>query len=442
VPAEKIRCIAREFSEADSAVAIFGSGVTARKNGEQDGRRILLLNLVTGNIDRKGGFRLVSEASWRQPDPQIHGQESSILPGTLFWDLKRAKREPGILITLDANPAASDPDCQGTIDILQDRSRIPYHVALGSVWNETAWLADLVLPAATYLGRWGLHQGVRASDGSTWIGLQQPVLQPHGAERNPEEVMLQAARRVGGRGKEAFPFQNMGQYYRAVLRQSLPGADGFESTFNVLNKKGFCFVPGDGGVGSRRVGPCLTTGEGGAGPQPAVRDLPSAEPVPGTEQSGSKESVVKDRKGCEKTLLLYASPMQGADTPPCVWVKEIEHVRPLWMHPQAAGEIGCAEGDWVLIKGPAGEIKTRVRLTEGIRPEAVAMRSAGTEKKDVERFSESLPARDARAQARPWWEKQAFGENIRKVIPWPSDPSRESPGWEDTRVVIRKWAGS
>ena len=146
-------------------------------------------------------------------------------------------------------------------------------------------------------------------------------------------------------------------------------------------------------------------------------------------------------EGLEKTLLLFASPMRGADAPWCPWVEEIDHAKPLWMHPSGARELGCAEGDWVRVRGPAGEVRTRVRLTQGLHPDAVAMQGAvaGIDRPDTPRGSGTEPS--INGPDRVWWKDEVYGENARKVVPWPRDPGREAPGWEDTRVTILRGRG-
>ena len=36
-----------------------------------------------------------------------------------------------------------------------------------------------------------------------------------------------------------------------------------------------------------------------------------------------------------------------------------------------------------------------------------------------------------------WWQEEAFGDNVRKVIPWSDDPYREAPKWAGTRVTLK-----
>ncbi len=443
-----IRDVAEEFAGAKSPVAIFGSGVTARQNGERDARGVLLINYLTGNVDRKGGCRLVDDLPWKQPKPGLPRPAGPLLPGTLFRELELGRQSLDMLITFDANPAATDPDGSRTVDVLKSRERVPFHVALASSWNETVHLADLVLPAATYLEEWGLSRGVRPSDGSCWVGLRQPVFRPEGEARPGESVLLEGVRRLGERGRAAFPFPDMGRFYREVLTANAP-ASGTVPAIDSLRGQGFVLLPGPScsaagetsgsflndrpssaaSALSMVVPPEAFPGE--AGPATAGPGAGGDEHVSGNGASGGPG-------GYEKKLLLYGSPMQGPDASRLMWVEEIEHNRPLWMHPAAAREVGCSEGDWVRVRGPAGEIRTRVRITEGLHPEAVAMSSAAAGMLEPDPVPGQFRSSHGPDPDRVWWSREIYGENVRKVVPWPTDPDRTCPGWEDTRVTIIK----
>jgi thiosulfate reductase / polysulfide reductase chain A len=454
VPAGTIREMAGTFAGAKRAVAIYGSGVLARKNGEQDARQVLLLNLLTGNLDREGGIRFAARLIRQPTDLRILRTPAPVLAGTLFRDLQRGSFAVGTLITCDANPAITDPDCSRTAEVLRNREQIPFHVALASVWNETARMADLVLPAAGYLEEWGLCEGVVASSGEAWVGLRQPVLRSREEARAAEELFLEMVRELGDEGRKAFPFPSVEGFYREVLAASVVSV-GYGPWPGALQKRGFLLSPTSGaGMGDGRV----AGAEGTIGESPTNRNRYaggvrrgrfSAPETFGTphQDSGSGTGLspdpeVRDPAGCEKTLLLFGTALAGSDSPRGTWVAEIDHQRPVWMHPSAAREIGCRQGDWVRVRGPAGEIRTRVRLTEGLHPEAVAMQGTAAGMEEACCGPGLSPEGGDAGENRVWWKRETYGENVRKLIPWPSpDPGPVSPGWEDTRVRIRRCSG-
>ena len=239
---------AEAFATADRPVAIFGSGVTARRGGLEDAQAVLLLNFLVGNIGREGGYRLPGRIEWRQPAPVPLDREALVLRGTLFWDLQRGNRKIGCLLSHDANPAVTDPDPGETAKALRDESRVPFHVALASCWNETVALADLVLPASTFLESWGLLQPGAGAGPASWVSLRQPVCALKGDTRSLDELLLEVAGSLGGDWKKVFPFRDVEDYYRTLLGRSL-SEDGPAAGFQEAKKQGFLVAPGKGTTG-------------------------------------------------------------------------------------------------------------------------------------------------------------------------------------------------
>ena len=338
--------------------------------------------------------------------------------GTLFWDLQRGDRKIGCLLSHEANPAVTDPDPGETARVLRDENRVPFHVALASRWNETVRLADLVLPASTFLESWGLLQPSDGAGQAPWVSLRQPVCGPKGDTRSLDELLLEIAGSLGDDWKKAFPFRSVEEYYRTLLGRSL-SENGLAGGFPEAKKQGFLVAKGtvrDAGE-KYRVKSVLS------------RSIPRI-----AEGTGERER--KGAGSAQKTLILYAAPTRGSLDHPSDWVDEIDHADPAMIHPRAAEGLGLRDGDWVMLTGPAGSVRTRVRFTEGIHPEAVAMAAATLDRESKAPCpDEADPERQSGGQRR-WWENESYGGNARKVIPWPKDPHVQAPGWMDTTVTV------
>jgi anaerobic selenocysteine-containing dehydrogenase len=417
VPAERIRWTAEAFTMADRPVAVFGSGVTGRRGGLETAQAILLLNFLVGNIGREGGYRSTDFFEWQQPDPfGLSDREIPVLPGTLFWDLQRGNRQIGCLLSHEANPAVTDPDAGGTAQTLKDENRVPFHVALASRWNETAELADLVLPGSTFLESWGVVRSSTEAGPSPCVSLRQPVCQREGDARSLDELLLEIARNLGGDWRKAFPFEDAEDYYRRLLGTSLL-AEPLNSGFREAQKRGFIVVPG--GTSKREEKYRLRS--------VLSRSVPRI-----------AEGLEENRAARQKTLILHASPTRGGLEHPCDWVDEIDHSDPVMIHPKAAEELGLGDGDRVMLTGPAGSLRTRVRLTEGIHPEAVAMAAATMDRELRVPCPDDTDPKQGSGDQERWWEGEAYRANARQVIPWPEDPHREAPGWMDTTVTLTR----
>ncbi len=78
----------------------------------------------------------------------------------------------------ESNPAYTNPESGLTSEVLKNEKLIPYLVVADSYMTETASLADLVLPVATYLESWGLDSSP-ALDLVPFVALQQPIIRPY-----------------------------------------------------------------------------------------------------------------------------------------------------------------------------------------------------------------------------------------------------------------------
>lgn len=416
VSARDLRWMAEAFAAAHRPVAMFGRGITGGPHGLESAFSVLLLNFLAGNLDRKGGLWVPGRISWQEPGPAVRTENGGepILQGALAPAVENGRLRVGLLLSACCDPASLDPEPKRTAAVLASPEAVPFHVALASTWSNTARLADLVLPAATFLEAWGLVARCDIGPGLAVVSLRQPVVEPPEGVRCLDELLLDLARNSGGILTEAFPFRDSGSYYRAVFESTV--RQGPENEWDRFRERGFVLVPaGKPGRGDRyRI----------------ARAMESA--VSRLSERFVRAQVRPD--GSVKTLILFSSPVRGEGRFPSKWLAEIDHEDPVWMHPEAAERLGLGEGDRVRVKGPVGSLVARVRLTEGIHPEAVAMASlppipCG----EKEHFARSDPDRGL-----VWWKQDGHGDSARSLVPWPTDPSRESPGWAETRVKIER----
>jgi len=54
-------------------------------------------------------------------------------------------------------------------------------------------------------------------------------------------------------------------------------------------------------------------------------------------------------------------------------LQQLQPSNRLWIHPRAAADLGIADGDLVLVKGPHGSGRLRAKVTDQIRPDTVYM---------------------------------------------------------------------
>ena len=125
----------------------------------------------------------------------------------------------GVVMVHGANPAYTLPAASGFGDAFE---RVPFKVSFASAPDETAALADLILPDLHYLESWGdsnPRSGIHA--------IQQPVMRPVTMfdGKQTGDVMLSLSARLG-RDLGSATFRD---YLRAAwgeLRSSVAGSSG------------------------------------------------------------------------------------------------------------------------------------------------------------------------------------------------------------------------
>lgn len=145
-----LRQIARELAAARRPLVITGSEFGAGA-GAKTVAAGLAVNLLLGNFNRPGGARAIAEAPAVVPGaPGRQAMYQGDLVGYLA-SVAEGRQTPGMLLVYDANPAYALPRTAAMAAAVQ---KAGFTVAMSTFLDETAALADLVLPAASTLERY------------------------------------------------------------------------------------------------------------------------------------------------------------------------------------------------------------------------------------------------------------------------------------------------
>jgi anaerobic selenocysteine-containing dehydrogenase len=238
VPTETIARLAGEFATNRPAVAILPNEISELSSGNSlyTALAVHALNALVGSIDVPGGVlvqRFPEVAEWPefQPDeaaqaslsqPRLDGAGSSELPLAIsaYQNLDAAilSGQPyplEILILLNADPLFDAPNHGQMLAAL---NKIPFIISFASTLDESAAMADLILPASTFMEQWGddYMEGV----GYAGVSLRRPVVEPVLDNRNPGDVLLELAARLGSPMAQALPWKD----YQEVVAYRLAGA--------------------------------------------------------------------------------------------------------------------------------------------------------------------------------------------------------------------------
>jgi anaerobic selenocysteine-containing dehydrogenase len=431
IAAADIERIAREFAISQPSVAITGRGVSSHFNGVYNERCIFLLNAIMGNIDIPGGYCFPRTYRLNGAGISPFDLEKAQLNSQKFisW-VKRKRSMPQMYFIYESNPAYTNPESGLSSEVLKDEKLIPYLVVADSYMTETAMLADLVLPVATYLESWGIDSSP-ALDLIPFVALQQPIIHLYAKSVPMSDICIELSHRIGGGFRRNFRFNSTEDYIKKAISgiPKLESAGGLlylkengvwfdkneKVRYKAYESRGFKTPSGKIEIHSERLR--------SKGFQP----LPTYEPIPGHG----------DLKG-KFVLVTYEPNVMGPRTANFKWLAEIKHHNSLWINRDVAKMLHIEEGDRVKISTKTGSFVMDVRLTFGIHPRVVAVeRNLGHwgygHIAQAKKFKSSDP--NTRLV---WWGREGNGLSPNQVIPGESDPIGGGEAWNDTLVTISK----
>jgi len=449
--ATDIEKIALEFASQKPSIALIGGGVSDHINGVQNVRCVSLLNWLVGNLDEKGGL-LYPTAVSELPSGEFTGLTSLPQNGHNLSSVKGLLESKGKIDTYFiwmANPAYSDPECQSTEELLKDEASIPFVVVMDTHMSETAMLADLVLPAATYLEGWGIEKTL-AVEGDPILNLKQPVVslqspakvlrsphfdvskllepvfQPRGEAMEIGNLCLEIARRMGGELRKRLPFTDTQDFVRQTLF-SIPGFDN-NRDFEAIKRKGFWIKKGPIKAISQKKPYVPISLEVNTDKKTGQNPLPEFLPVHYHQRMQANEFVLTTFKSN-----LWTSGMANSK-----WAQEIMHENRIWINSGVAQKMGIQNGDRVRVSSSAGCLITRVITTGRIHPKSAAI---------AEGYGHTAVGHIAKAQSFKskdsdthllWWGKEGNGVNPMIVTEKKLHSSGECHAYKDTVIKIEK----
>ncbi len=219
---DTLREVARAYASADAAMIFWGMGVTQHVHGTDNVRCLIALAALTGHIGRPGtglhplrgqnnvqgasdaglipmmlpNYQRVADPAVRERFERLWGVSLPPQPGLTVVEILHAalaasddaRRIRGMLI-MGENPAMSDPDLAHARAAL---AALEHLVVQDAFLTETAWLADVVLPASTWFEKTGT-----ATNTDRTVQLGRAVLAPPGDARRDLWILQRLAERLG-----------------------------------------------------------------------------------------------------------------------------------------------------------------------------------------------------------------------------------------------------
>lgn len=238
VPAADIERLAIEFARAaPSAAAFTNRGTGAHYNGFNAERAVVMLNALVGSVGKVGGYcygleEKLSEDRYPQPEPvpprpkiRTDLEDPPEWPLANRWqkmkvsqvvydflDQGRGKLEVYLSYTI-VSPMTWPEGRSKTVEVLQNEQLIPFHACSDIIYSEMAHYADMILPDATYLERWGMD--IRNNlELQHYVTLRQPMVTPPGEATSFPESLFEIGRRLGPNQAKYFAFGTHQDYVR------------------------------------------------------------------------------------------------------------------------------------------------------------------------------------------------------------------------------------
>ena len=217
VEASVLRDVARIYATSKASIIFWGMGISQHTHGTDNARCLIALALITGQIGRPGtglhplrgqnnvqgasdaglipmyfpDYKSVEKLDIRGWYENFWGQTLDPKRGLTVVEIMDAVHEGEItgMYIMGENPAMSDPD--------QDHARAALakleHLVVQDIFlTETAWYADVVLPASAHAEKLGTFTNTNRQ-----VQMGRPALALPGEARQDWELIVELAQRIG-----------------------------------------------------------------------------------------------------------------------------------------------------------------------------------------------------------------------------------------------------
>jgi formate dehydrogenase major subunit len=376
VPAATVRAVARLYASSRSAMILWGMGISQHVHGTDNARCLIALALMTGQIGRPGtglhplrGQNNVQGASdaglipMMYPDYQRVADPAARARFAAAWGVpeERLSLQPGLTVVevmhaihhgtvrgmyiLGENPAMSDPDVSHARSAL---ARLDLLVVQDLFLTETAALADVVLPASSFIEKTGSFTNTDRR-----VQMGRSALPLPGAARQDIDIVIEMAARLG------LDWRGYGH-----------GADAAAAVFDEMRR----LMPSIQGVTWARLQAehgvtYPLTHEGDPGEPVVFRDR---FPTPTGRASFVPAALVPAQEqpdGAYPLVLITGRQLEhwhtGSMTRRSAVLDRIEPDPVVLAHPDDLAAIGVAPGDVVTLESRRGRVSLYARLDPG-----------------------------------------------------------------------------
>ncbi|HXP77313.1 MAG TPA: molybdopterin oxidoreductase family protein [Stellaceae bacterium] len=233
IPEAEIVEFARLYGRTKRSYLRVGYGFSRSRNGSAQLFAVTCLPAVTGAWQYKGGGALYANAGIYVIDRTVIEGLDVLDPKTRIFDQSRIgavlagdKRDLGdgppvtAMLVQNTNPMVVAPE---TLRVREGFLRSDLFTCVHEQFmTETAAMADVVLPATTFLE----HDDIYTGGGHVYLQIARKVVEPYAEARTNHYVICELARRLGAEHR-GFAMTEMEIIAESLRISGLPGPDAF-----------------------------------------------------------------------------------------------------------------------------------------------------------------------------------------------------------------------
>ncbi|OLS33546.1 molybdopterin oxidoreductase family protein [Bacillus sp. MRMR6] len=384
VPIEYIRKAAVKFGKEETGMIFTARGVEQQTDGVMAVRNFLNILITTGKIgkpncgygaitgqgngqgarehgqkaDQLPGYRLIENEEHREYIASIWGIEKGELPGKGVSAYEMMEKvdlgEITGMFLMCSNPVVSNPNAHFVKNALK---KLKFLVAVDLFVSETARLADIILPASSYLEDEGTMTNVEGR-----VILREASYPCPGEVKHDWQIICEIARVLGK--EKFFPYTSAEEIFEELRRASRGGkADYYGITYDRLRKEeGILWpCPALEHKGTKRLFETSFAHLDGKADMAVVPNRPIL----------AKEQVSEEFPLYLTTGRVMSHYLTGVQTrkSPALAARNVESF--LEIHPSTAKKFRIRDQTLVQIESRRGSIIVRSKVTETIRPDTV-----------------------------------------------------------------------
>ncbi len=374
VPGEKVVEAARLYATNSPAAILYTMGITQHTHGTDNVIAVANLAMLTGNVGKPGagvnplrgqnnvqgacdvgalpnvypGYQAVNNEVLKEKFEAAWGATLNPIPGKTLTEIMPLAHEGKIkaMYLMGENPSLSDPDSSHVREAMR---RLEFFVVQDIFLNETALLADVVLPACSFAEKDGTFTNTERR-----VQRVRKAIEPVGDSRADWLITCQIARRMGAKG---FDFTHPSQIMEEIAEVT-PSYGGI--TYERLEKEGLQWpCPTEDHPGTAILHTELFSRGRGHFVPLAYRpsdELPDSEyPLVLT----TNRSLFHFHTGTMTRRVKGLNIFRGEEL--------------VAINPKDAGAMGIEDGDRVQVTSRRGEVSAKARLTDSAPPGTIAM---------------------------------------------------------------------